>query len=334
MGELTGIISSSMCKNGYLKNAGRVKLMIQKVFINYLVICFIGILLFPMVVFTDEEGEKQGDPTPIVVDKEDEKPPYEIIVGYSKEMRRFVDKEDKTVTPMLIEALDKHKCSYAKEGRKVLDKKDNIVTTILIGDADLHRHLPVDNIFGIVGSYMGFLKADKIMFVDDNLSGERLLTIAVGNVNFLRGNIYITSHCAYQNHMDGQNRTKHLITFEGDVRIANVTSSVNKVRHKLFEDGYNIDFESKDVSKVYDAFKELSLKFLCQFEKDKESHEVVLSSIFHYDSMTGKRIVEGGVSFKIYHNPYRRENENAENESDTSSSSGSNSSDSEPQTEK
>ena len=78
---------------------------------------------------------------------------------------------------------------------------NRISTTILIENAALHR-------YSLAGEYIGFLKANKIIYIVNTATGEILVTLAVGNVKFLRYNIYITSHCALQDIKDG------LITFK------------------------------------------------------------------------------------------------------------------------
>ena len=310
-------------------------LFIRAIIINIMSLCF-----FINLITYSARAEDTPTPDKKIEDSDVKNQPKEIIAGYAQKVIRFLGEEgDIGAAEMqkVISALGKKDDIGAAEMQKMIrflgeendmvtkirigdkevnlsepTKKNHLVTTMLIGEADMHRCLSV----GEHSAYMGFLQADKIVFIDNNLLRERLHTIAIGNVTFLRSNIYITSDCAHRD--DAKKR----ITFEDNVKITNVETSIDKLVEVI--DNFKIKEDDKDEMSLYRRCKALSLALLKQIaddEKNEEDQDTVWSSTFIYESdpKKDKRIAEGGVEFKIYHTPSPRENENAENGTDTSS---------------
>ena len=246
----------------------------------------------------------------------------EIVVGYAKNTTRSFYEEDNTVQKEdgIVQKLLKDVqigCCGKTKGiiERTLKDKKRIATIVLSGDAEMHSCF-------LVAGYVGFLKADKIIFIYAN--GERQLTVAMGNVKFLSTDTYITADCACQEY---ENNRVTFETFEDKVKIADkdkvkirhVQTSINKIGKQL--DKVNNQVKTAwDLNEAYDLFREVSEKLLENITKDEdiEDQDTILSSIFVYDRETGAQKAEGGVRFKIYRpvpNPDTA-SENSENETE------------------
>ena len=255
-----------------------------------------------------QTGAKQGDAT---IQREDSPPDVQVIVGHAEETERYFDKENGIIKRMSTLDAEMHRYSSAEDTRQILERVDITSTTILTGNAEMHR-------YSLAEEYVGFLKADKMIFIIDKARDERLLTIAMGNVEFFRDNIYITSDYAHQDHK------KNRITFEsedkdtfesedkdkGKVKITDVRISVNKLRNQIKTTGNPDKFRdevkaTRDVDKVYTQARTLSLFLLKQIADDQKNEilDAVWTSVFIYDLGTGNQIAKDGVKFYFTHLP-------------------------------
>ena len=267
-----------------------VSLLIGTILVSIGILWIVACLTLPAQA-EDTPTEKQENPAIQVSDQE-------IIVGYAKEVRRF-NNEDHSVIKNLIEDANLYweksgKCTKIKKIIKDLCKAYDIFTTLLIGDAQIHRCL-------LSRGYVGFLTADKIIFIDNKANGDRLLTIAMGNVKFLRGSVYITGDYAHQVHKE------ELITFKkgvkiadkNDVKITGVQTSIEKFQDNHRDATITI---KDDLDKLYPQIRYLwsALSKQIAEDTDKEDQNTVWTSVFVYDLKTDNEIAEGGVKFKIF----------------------------------
>lgn len=226
----------------------------------------------------------------------------EVLVGGAEGTTRKTYEGNSIITTILTEHIEltehikTNPDSLIKNAIQDLEPVDGTVATILTGGAEVHRYL-------LTGEYIGFIKADKIIFIDDKVLGNRLLAIAAGDVKFLRDNIYITSGFAHQDYM------KARTTFESkdNVKITDVRISIDKLRDKLNiirnRDKVRPEVKiTRDVDKVYAQASKLSLRLSEQIEKDQDNEvlDTVWTSVFIYDRVTGNQIARGGVKFSLY----------------------------------